>query len=265
MRTAKAFVPILLVGIAGLMALALLPWPQAAPIAERAWAQGADPLEALQFQQASAQPRNGIYLAGDDVRFIIDRRGGYVRLRFENGDEEFYLTNGPASLGSHVLRYDTGEVALKVAGWGEMTLYTRDEPRGLPAARVSDAPQPRISPPGAQALQSLAASLSRHLQEARGLSLRIEGDWQNFAANDLVAGLVQDAMRNTERALEWVAAKPEMRDTLTRKLATVHFAEDTRMVARLQDHTLVITYTTTDGPAGRPSSLALERALTRLF
>ena len=37
-----------------------------------------------------------------------------------------------------MLKYDTGEVALQVAGWGGLTLYTANEPGGIPAERADD-------------------------------------------------------------------------------------------------------------------------------
>ena len=64
-------------------------------------------------------PGDGIYLAGD-LMFMVTHLAGQVRLRFTDKDEIFYLVSEPASLGGRVLKYDTGEVALQVAGWGEI-------------------------------------------------------------------------------------------------------------------------------------------------
>src|SRR5262245_5984771 len=78
-------------------------------------------------------PSDGRYLADDQLRFMIDTSDDQIRLRFMDSDEIFYLTSEPAPLGGRVLKYDTGEVALQVAGWGGVTLYTDTERGGIPA------------------------------------------------------------------------------------------------------------------------------------
>ena len=69
---------------------------------------------------------------------MIDVENDQIRLRFLDSDEIFYLTSEPAPFGGRVLKYDTGEVALQVAGWGGLTLYTEDERGGVPAERADD-------------------------------------------------------------------------------------------------------------------------------
>jgi hypothetical protein len=78
-------------------------------------------------------PRDGTYVTDDRLTFVVDRRGDSVRLRFDGGNEVFYLSSEAAPMGGRVLKYDTGAVALKVAGWGGVTLYTAAAKSGLPA------------------------------------------------------------------------------------------------------------------------------------
>ena len=60
----------------------------------------------------------GAYLAGDSVHFALVSDGDNFLLRFDNNPEVFVLYTGHASLGGRILKYDSGETVLQVAGWG---------------------------------------------------------------------------------------------------------------------------------------------------
>ena len=111
-------------------------------------------------------PADGRYMADDQLRFMIDVENDQIRLRFIDSDEVFYLTSEPAPFGGRVLKYDTGEVALQVAGWGGLTLYTEDDRGGVPAERADDETdnfQP--APVAAKDVKGFALKLAQDLEQ----------------------------------------------------------------------------------------------------
>src|SRR5271166_5238180 len=101
-----------------------------------------DSLESRLFADRVGYIAPGAYLAGDRVPFTLDTAGSEYLLRFAGSPEVFVLYADRVSLGGRVLKYDSGETALKVSGWGGMTLYTDAVPGGLPAERSGDSTPP---------------------------------------------------------------------------------------------------------------------------
>src|SRR5215475_12869813 len=60
----------------------------------------------------------GTYLAGDRIQFALDAAGANYLLRLAGSPETYVLYVDNAALGGRVLKYDSGETALKVSGWG---------------------------------------------------------------------------------------------------------------------------------------------------
>src|SRR5438046_8173699 len=81
----------------------------------------------------------GTYLAGEKAQFELATAGSNYLLRCDGSPEVFVIIPGSAAMGGRVLRYDSGQTALQVAGWGGVTLYTDSYPEGLPAVRTGDA------------------------------------------------------------------------------------------------------------------------------
>src|SRR6202000_1193717 len=97
--------------------------------------------------------------------------GDNFLLRFDGNPEVFVLYTAHVSMGGRELKYDSGETAMQVAGWGGMTLYTDSAPNGFPAVRTGDAgasSTPNVSLP---AMQNAAADEAEHLAYMRGLRL----------------------------------------------------------------------------------------------
>ena len=131
-------------------------------------------------------PRDGTYVANDRLTFVVDRRGDSVRLRFDGGDEVFYLSSEAAPMGGRVLKYDTGAVALKVAGWGAVTLYTAADKNGLPA-EFSDMPQNVDLPSiGEKDVKPFAAKLAQELSSREDFALGFAADWDAVGLMHLV-------------------------------------------------------------------------------
>jgi hypothetical protein len=204
-------------------------------------------------------PADGLYLAGD-LMFMVTHLAGQVRLRFTDKDEIFYLVSEPASLGGRVLKYDTGEVALQVAGWGGITLYTEDARSGVPAERTGDAADFAPKPVAAKDLMPLAAQLAQELTAAYDFAIGFNADWDTLAQGDTVRGLAVDAMRNAAYAIAQVA-KTAKRGAIAEGLHIVKVAAAARPGVNVQRGVLTISYAPQGGPSARPSSLAIARAL----
>ncbi|HEY6578281.1 MAG TPA: DUF4908 domain-containing protein, partial [Rhizomicrobium sp.] len=98
--------------------------------------QGARATESVESRLSSdrlGSIASGTYLAADHIGFALDAAGPDYLLSFDGSPEIFVLHADNASLGGRVLKYDSGETALQVSGWGGVTLYTDAYPAGLPA------------------------------------------------------------------------------------------------------------------------------------
>ncbi|MGQ0741836.1 MAG: DUF4908 domain-containing protein [Alphaproteobacteria bacterium] len=220
-----------------------------------------DPIRGLKMpgQPRPDLPEDGSYLAGDSVRFSLDRYRNFERLRISGDDEVFYLTIEPAALGGRVLKYDSGDVALKVAGWGGVTIYTSKSPGGIPAERLGD--------PAAHVLvlvpdvKKFAVRTSEELQDRTGLTIGFRANWDVLNASDETRLLAGDAIRNAARAIERVAATRRLGQALLSHFNIVRIAPANETAVTIEQKLLVISIAPSQGQAGRPSSLAIAQAI----
>ena len=106
-----------------------------------------------------------------------------------------------------MLKYDTGEVALQVAGWGGLTLYTENDRGGVPAERADDeADGFEPSPVAAKDLKGFALKLAQDLAVAHDFGVGFAADWEDLAQGEGVRALAVDAMRNAAYALGRLAS-----------------------------------------------------------
>jgi hypothetical protein len=210
-------------------------------------------------------PANGRYLADDQLRFMIDVQNDQIRLRFLDSDEVFYLTSEPAPVGGRVLKYDTGEVALQVAQWGGLTLYTEDERGGVPAEHADDEID-NFQPPAVAAkdVRAFALRLAQGLEQTHDFGVGFAADWDELAQGEGTRGLAVDAMRNAAYALDRLAETPE-RKAIAERFHLVRVTAAAEPGVRMQDGVLVISYTPEGGPSARPSSRAITRVLAEAF
>jgi hypothetical protein len=227
-------------------------------------AQQSPPPARLLLAPAAPLPRDGTYVANDDVTFMLDHFGGQVRLRFADNDEVFYLSSEAAPLGGRVLKYDTGVVALKVTGWGGVTLYTAQARNGLPA-EYSDVIQNVDPPPvGPKEVKPFAAKLAQELSSREDFAIGFAADWDGLAQSDVLRALSCDAMRNATYAVEEVA-KTAKRALLFDRIHIVRIIQAAKAGVTVQKGILAITIAPESGPSARPSSLAMIRALQSAF
>jgi hypothetical protein len=207
----------------------------------------------------------GVYLAGDNVGFTLVSDGDNFLLRFDSNPEVFVLYTGHASLGGRVLKYDSGETALQVAGWGGMTLYTDAAPTGLPTVRTGDATAPTPPNVSLSDMQNAAQDESQHLAYTRGLRLSVSADWQALAANSATRGLAFDTMENAVRGLDRFSYSAGGREALTHRVDSLMIEPSGKPTLMLKTKTLIVTFNPARGYEGRASSRAIARALGALF
>jgi hypothetical protein len=207
----------------------------------------------------------GVYVAGDRIGFSLDGSGSEFLLRMDGTPEVFVLYANRASLGGRVLKYDSGETALLVAGWGGMTLYTDAQPGGLPAVRTGDSVPP--SPPSMSLsdMQSAAGDDGQRLAYVRRLNLNFTADWNALAGDPTARAFADDAMENAARGLDRFARVSAGRDALAKRVAVVSIQPSSRPLIGLNGKTLVVTFNPGRGFEGRASSRAIAHALSTLL
>ncbi len=212
--------------------------------------------------QEAELPRDGAYVAGDDMGFIIDHQNGGTQLRFEGEDEIFELKVDRGPVGGRVLKYDTGDTALAVTGWGGVTVYTPQMPSGLPAERSGDAPHLAPATPNVDEMRHLASAWAQRLQQGLALTVHFDTDWQKQLNDGTTRRRVADAMLNTERAFARVKDNPAARSKAA-QVETVRIGEATKAGANSKQGVLTVTVASGPGLIGAPSSLAIARALAQ--
>jgi hypothetical protein len=241
--------------VAAALALAL-------SVAPAAYAQSS--LAARLATQHLAEIQPGSYQAGD-VHFTLNRDDGHYLLRFMGNPEIFVLYADHASLGGRVLKYDSGETAMRIAGWGGMTLYTDKMPGGLPAVRTGASEPPATARVSLDAVKKAASDEARHLAYVRRLALRFNADWKALARNAALRALCFDTLENAARGIDRFAATPAGRKALSNHVTTVLVATGGKPTLHLQGKTLTVTFDPNIGYAGRASSRAIARALHTIF
>lgn len=221
------------------------------------------PFLRLPLTTAPTLPGDGLYDAGD-MMFMVSHLAGQVRLRFVGSDEIFYLTSEPASMGGRVLKYDSGEVALQVTGWGGVTLYTEDARNGIPADRSEDVANFDPKPMAAKDFMPFVSKLAQDLAAHDDLAVGFAADWDVLQKSDKERALACDAMRNAAAGIQR-AVKLTRRGAIADGLHIVKVAPASKSGVVVKGGVVIVSYTTQGGPSARPSSRAIARALAAAF
>jgi hypothetical protein len=205
----------------------------------------------------------GTYQAGD-TRFSLDRYQNAFLLRFAGQPEIFVLYANYGAMGSRVLQFDSGAVAIQVAGWGGMTLYTDDHPEGLPTSHVGDSSAPVLPSISMQQMQSAADDETAHLSYVRGLKINFFAD-PNATAENAVRALAFDTMENAARGIDRFTANPAARNVFGQRIASVRISVADKPYIKITDRVLIVTFNPRTGYFGRASSNAISFALGKMF
>lgn len=201
----------------------------------------------------------------DNIHFSLSRDGSIYLLQFDGDPEVFVLYSDFTSLGGRVLKYDSGESALQITGWGGITLYTDAHPGGLPAERSGDSDPPAMQPVSLSDMQSATDDESDHLAYTRRLNVKFDADWKALQNNDALRARAFDALENTARGIERYAAKSAARKAFSEHFKRVQIAVGRKPTLDAMDKTLIATFDPDKGYRGRASSRAIARALERLL
>ena len=205
--------------------------------------------------RSAPAPRVARYAAGDET-FVLDRSGDAPLLKFEGDREVWALRPTPGPRGDVIYKDDLGRPVLRFTRLGGLTVFTPDQPSGLPAA--ASGPAAALRPAAMTAVQ-----LWRHLVRQSARASRALGRQIDFEANDVVQGseaVYADAASLTAEAISREAPGLTPQSPLSR-VRKVEFVEGPRASAALEGSSLEITVAPDQGLAGRPSS---QRVLTAL-
>lgn len=224
-----------------------------------------DELGARMLQERIGDVRPGTYSAGDQLKFTLTHYLDHYLLRFL-GDSEIYVLNvDHGSLGGRVLKYDSGATALQVSGWSAITLYTDNQPSGLPAERIGDAKLPSVAPLSLADMQRAAADEADHLAYAHGVHLSFIAEWPALAGNPAMRAFAFDAMQNAARGIDRFARNPAALAALNARVGSVQLLAGTRPAATLRGRILNVTFNPSQGFSGRASSRAIANALGEIL
>lgn len=199
----------------------------------------------------------GVFTTQGGPSFVLDQTGSRPMLRYEGSSEIWVLRPAAGVRGDIYYRNDVGEVVLRATRLGGLTLYTASSPGGM-ACALDRAAQPL------RMRQHDVRTLFRHLllEAARGgMAARRQG--LEISAHDVdenSAAIVGDTATVTVDAIVRVAARDNGRERLT-NLETIVIDFGTAPNVRREGTRLIVTVTPRLGPAGRPSSARVMRAL----
>ncbi len=206
---------------------------------------------------------SGTYQAGER-RFSLDNYQNAFLMRFAGQPEIFVLYANFGSMGGRVLQYDSGAIAIQIAGWGGMTVYTDDHPEGLPTTRVGPSTAPVLPAISLQQIQSAADDEAAHLSYVRGLKINFYAD-QNTVSDNAVRALAFDAMENAARGIDRFTTNPAARNAFGQRVSAVRLQISDKPYIKISDRVLIVTFNPRTGYFGRASSRAISFALGKMF
>jgi hypothetical protein len=207
----------------------------------------------------------GTYQAGEKAEFELGTSGSSYLLRCNGSSEVFVLTPDSAPMGGRVLRYDSGETALQVSGWGGVTFYTDADPEGLPAVRTGVTPIFTLPAVSADDIRVAGEDLAEAIERVHRMNVAFSVDWSSVPDTSSARARVLDAMENIARGIERLGRSVRWRQALSRRISEVLVAKGGTPAVKLSGKTLLITFNPESGYEGRASSRAIASALGTLL
>ncbi|HWA88486.1 MAG TPA: DUF4908 domain-containing protein [Rhizomicrobium sp.] len=208
--------------------------------------------------------QTGTYTAGR-ITFTLDSYGDKYLIRFAGDPEIYVLYADRVPLGGRALKYDSGAVVIRVAGWGGMTLYTDTAAGGVPAERTGDTLPPSLGLISLTDMQNAAEDEAEHLAYSRRVHLNFTADWNALAGDAKLRAICFDAMENAARGIDRFLNFPKAHDAFVKRIDQVRMALGTKPLMFVTGKTLNITFNAQGGYAGRASSRGIARALGQLL
>src|SRR5258708_2342073 len=114
-------------------------------------------------------------------------------------------------------------------------------------------------------MQAAAQDEGQHLAYTRQMNLIFVAEWDRLAGDANARALAFDAMQNVARGLDLFAARDNARNAVAQRIDTVKILVENNSGISLNGKTLVVAIDPGRGYAGRSSSRAVARALSRLL
>ncbi len=254
-RTARTPLPTAMaIAIAAALLSAVSASP--APAQERANAQ-AEQSQALRNQPRSSGvlPAPGRYVSDGGVGFTVDRAGSRPLLRFDGREETWILRPSPAPRGDVIYRNDAGQQVLRVTPNGGVTVYSSRAPGGSPAALVG--PGQSLSPPHLGPAQMLNLMLRRSAMVSQAVGRMVEINADTGVESE---SLTVEALILSTDAVMRIARSPSARASLN-QLQRIVIVDGSATSVSYSRGELRIVVAPSEGPAGRPSSARVIRAI----
>ena len=195
------------------------------------------------------------------LRFVFDPHTHPPLVRFENDGEILALSARPAARGQTVYTLLDGRdlVLLRRSSLGALTAYPRADEIGEATVYVRRSEGPlRLEDMDADGVERLASDVASRLSERieRDLSISYSRD-ALFNAQE--RAVLADALRTTELALSRLGAR-----SLASEVDHVSFVAASQVGAQIESDRLIVRYDPSQDHLGRPSSLAILRAMGKM-
>ena len=207
----------------------------------------------------------GTYEAGEKGEFELGVAGSKYLLRSKGSVEVFVLAPDSAAMGGRILRYDSGETAIQVSGWGGVTFYTDANPQGLPAVRSGGTPTFAPSPASADDIRVAALDLGEAMNRAHRMNVGFSVNWSTVPDTSVARARTLDALENIARGIERLGHFPQWRQAIARRICEITLAKGETPAVTLSGKNLLITFNPDTGYEGRASSRAIATALGTLL
>lgn len=190
--------------------------------------------------------------------FVLDQTNPMrPLLRYQSASEIWVLRATAGLRGDIYYRNDIGEVVLRVTRMGGLTLYTSNAPGGLPCAVAGTAGRLEIAHHDVRSLfRHMLREAARGGQAVNG-QLEIRAHEVEPATDDMYGDAATVAVDGIVR----LSQSRGGRDRLS-GLRILSIVEGSSANAQRDGDTLTITIAPSHGPAGRPSSARVMRALS---
>ena len=198
---------------------------------------------------------------GEGGSFVLDAAPGKAAyLKFEGSPEIWWLRPTPGPRGDVIYKNDMDQPVLRATRLGGVTLFTPDQPDGMPAALVGQAAPPRMPLDiGPELLFNIFVEASARASRAAQRLVVFEGPEDITPAS---APMFADAAVVVSQAFARIGAQTKGRVVLAR-FATVEFYAGRGPAASAKGEVVKITVCPDQGIAGRPSSQRIASVLSQ--
>jgi hypothetical protein len=214
-------------------------------------------------QHAAPAPAVARYAVEDGgASFVLDAAPGRpAYLKFEGSGEIWALHATAGPRGDIIYKNDVDEPMLRATHLGGVTLFTPDQPDGMPAAFMGQAQPPRMSTDiGPEALWNIFVQASARASHMAEHLVVFEGPQDITAAS---APVFADAAILTSQAFMKVGSKGKAGKTLIARFVKVEFNSGRGAAAATRGQVVQITVCPDQGVAGRPSSQRIASVISR--